>query len=92
MHTKGAEVYAPGGEYEITEVLGYWMMPLEAEGEWLPVMGGLHEDSEHFDLELLHFHVDPRFLDGTQQARAQRALQHQAIFGPKNAWHPAYPR
>ena len=86
----GSQTYRIQQTYEITEVLGYWLMPIESEGEWLPIMGNLHDDTEYFDFPLLHYHVDPRFLNDSQKARAATAMRKRAWLNNGTTWHPAY--
>ena len=67
--------------YPVTEVLGWWCQATAAGPAWLPVMGDLHHDKETFDIEELHYHIDPRFLD-------DRFDTSPAVTG--TPWHRAY--
>ena len=77
--------YRAGERYAITEVLGWWVEGLNTRPTWLPVMGALHDDVEHFDFQYLHYHVDPRFID---DRRAQRGWQRSATMDDNE--HPCY--
>ena len=82
-------LYEPGGEYLVTEVLTWWMNEIREEPEWLPVMGSLHHDREFFEIEDLHYHIDPRFLAGAAAERAQGRLELDRSLD-REAWHPAF--
>ena len=72
----------------MTFVHGWWLSEPATEPEWWPVMGPLHDDAEFFGFQVLHYHVDPRFLT-RRQAAAATERQRRAVFVDK-PWHPAY--
>ena len=87
--TETLPTYEPGKVYPVTEVLSWWMTDVHQKPEWLPIMGPLHQDREFFDIHELHYHVDPRFLEGRQASRALDAQERDRLNG-RQAWHPAF--
>ena len=70
-------------------VRGWWLASPSEAPDWWPVMGGLHDDIAFFDLHLLHYHIDPRFLSAEQKATADLHHRRRQVFTPRS-WHPAY--
>ena len=87
-----------GERYPVTLVLSWWLFHqnLKVPPRWYPVMGKLHHDTEFFDLNELHYHVDPRFLDTVTalEVSAQMATEKNGRRGSrqtaKDPWHPAF--
>ena len=80
MKTDAAQ-YEVDRLYPVTEVLGWWCQATAASPAWFPVMGELHQDKETFDIEELHYHVDPRFLDDRYES---------GVSLTNTGWHRAY--
>ena len=81
--------YEIGERYEVTEVLGWWLGTWTEPPEWTPVMGPLHQDLEHFEVEDHHYHVDPRFIDEHTEEQAFLATERRLLFTDDD-WHRAY--
>ena len=45
--------------YRVPTVRGVW----SGRRRWWPVRGRMHRDEEYFGLEVLHYHIDARFVD-----------------------------
>ena len=81
--------YEVGHRYVVTEVLGWWLRQPTEPPAWIPVMGPVHQDLEHFEVEDHHYHVDPRFIDEESEKQAQRATEYRGMFNGDN-WHRTY--
>ena len=79
-----AGIYRVRRTYPMTEVFGWWFTSTKTSPRWVPVMGELHEDSRFFRFNLLHYHVDPRFLEPKVNDEVQRSLH------GWTRWHAAY--
>ena len=55
--------YEVNGVYPVTEVLGWWCQGTMQNPAWFPAMGDLHHDKDFFEVDEMHYHIDPRFLD-----------------------------
>lgn len=59
-------IFEVGKFYRVPCVRGSWL----GVADWYPVLGALHEDSEHINFPYWHYHVDSRFLSQRQCRRA----------------------
>ena len=86
---KGSGTYNVGRKYPIIEVLSWWIEPMTRAPAWLPVMGSIHEDTDAFRFDKLHYHVDPRFTNDDTEPRIERWLGN-PWRNNTDLWHPAY--
>lgn len=54
------------------EVGKFYLVPCVkvASGDWIPIVGTLHEDKEHIGFEEYHYHRDARFTSDKQNRRS----------------------
>ena len=87
--TAASGPYQVGRWYTTTEVLGWWLQKTTSPPEWIPVIGSVHQDTDHFDLDDHHLHIDARFLNDHVEDRARRNTEWRQIFSDDD-WHHAY--
>jgi hypothetical protein len=60
-------------------------------GNWIPLIGPLHEDQEHIGFRPWHIHVDTRFitLNSKDCCSESRALAHPVSFSDGGTWNGA---